>query len=305
MRNSLIASLLPYCSSMDACLCVLCGDLGYNALEPLEEKLGRRFINAGIAEQNMISTAAGMAENGMHPWVYSISPFLYARAFEQIRNDICLQNLPVCLIGSGAGFGYGMAGPSHHAIEDYGVISALQNMTVYIPSFKTDFKFLTPAIIAKKTPAYIRLGRDEAPDGFIPPDYRDYRKLLPGNNTVVLTIGGLSGSVLDWCLQITPENRPELWCGGKLPVIFNDIPEQLLGDISKAKSLLIIEDHVATGGLGQQFLSCIMQHGIVPQKYRHICIKGYFDGAYGSQSFYRSENKIDKESFCQAIQLNN
>ena len=107
MRKSLVDSLLQYCENPE--FCVLCGDLGFNALEPLKERLGDRFINAGIAEQNMISVAAGLAQSGMKPWVYSISPFIYGRSIEQVRNDICLQDLPVYLIGSGAGFGYGIA----------------------------------------------------------------------------------------------------------------------------------------------------------------------------------------------------
>ena len=135
MRKCLVDSLLQYCDNPE--FCVLCGDLGFNALEPLKERLGDRFINAGIAEQNMISVAAGLAQSGMKPWVYSISPFIYGRSFEQVRNDICLQDLPVYLIGSGAGFGYGIAGPSHHSIEDCGTMSCLQNMTVFIPSFKS------------------------------------------------------------------------------------------------------------------------------------------------------------------------
>ena len=81
----------------------LSGDLGFKALEPLQEKLGDYFINAGIAEQNMVSTAAGIARTGLEVFVYSIAPFIYARPFEQIRNDICLHNLPVTLVGNGGG----------------------------------------------------------------------------------------------------------------------------------------------------------------------------------------------------------
>ena len=94
----------------------LTGDLGYNALEPLRERLGDRFINAGVAEQNMVSVGAGLAIEGMNVWIYSIAPFCYARPFEQIRNDICQHRLPVKLVGNGGGYGYGAQGASHHAL---------------------------------------------------------------------------------------------------------------------------------------------------------------------------------------------
>ena len=88
--------------------------------------MGERFINAGVAEQNMVSVAAGLAKAGLRPWVYSIAPFLYARAFEQIRNDVCLHGMPVILVGNGGGYGYGVMGSTHHAIEDYGVLLSLR-----------------------------------------------------------------------------------------------------------------------------------------------------------------------------------
>ena len=83
----------------------LTGDLGFMALEKLRDKLKEKFINAGIAEQNMIGVAAGMASEGLIPWVYSIAPFCYARPFEQIRNDVSFHNLPVKLLGNGGGYG--------------------------------------------------------------------------------------------------------------------------------------------------------------------------------------------------------
>ncbi len=100
----------------------LTGDLGFMALEPLRDRLGDRFINCGVAEQNMVTVAAGLAKEGFDVWVYSIAPFCYARALEQIRNDVCLHGLPVRVLGNGGGYGYGVMGPTHHALEDYGIL---------------------------------------------------------------------------------------------------------------------------------------------------------------------------------------
>ena len=127
MRNALCHSLTA--RAADPAFVFLTGDLGFQALEPLRAAMGARFINAGVAEQNMVSVAAGLARAGLEPWVYSIASFLYARPFEQIRNDICLHDLPVRLVGNGGGYAYGVMGATHHALEDYGVLLGLPHVS--------------------------------------------------------------------------------------------------------------------------------------------------------------------------------
>ncbi|HEX4447771.1 MAG TPA: hypothetical protein VH044_13575, partial [Polyangiaceae bacterium] len=109
------------------------GDLGYGALEELSAKLGKRFLNAGVAEQNMVGVAAGAALTGLRPWVYSIAPFATYRCVEQIRNDVCLHDLPVRIAGNGGGFTYGIMGSTHHALEDLAVLKSLPNMQLFFP----------------------------------------------------------------------------------------------------------------------------------------------------------------------------
>ena len=136
MRKQLCDALVKRSNNPD--MVFLTGDLGFMALEPLQAAMGDRFINAGVAEQNMVTVAAALAKQDMEVWAYSIAPFIYARPFEQIRNDIAFHNLPVNLIGNGGGYGYGVMGPTHHAIDDYGSLLTLPNMSVYIPAFDED-----------------------------------------------------------------------------------------------------------------------------------------------------------------------
>src|SRR4030095_14018824 len=105
----------------------------------------------------MVSVAAGLAKTGLRPWVYSIGPFVYARPFEQIRNDLALPDLPVILIGNGGGYGYGVMGSTHHAIEDYGVLLTLANMHVFIPAFDSDLSVVVDRLMTFSHPAYLRL----------------------------------------------------------------------------------------------------------------------------------------------------
>src|SRR4051794_5962777 len=114
------------------------GDLGYLAFEGLAQAYGERYVNAGVAEQNAVSLAAGLARAGHLPWVYSIAAFAVLRPYEQIRDDVCLHKLPVKLVGNGGGYGYGVMGPTHHALEDVGALRALPNMKLYLPLVAAD-----------------------------------------------------------------------------------------------------------------------------------------------------------------------
>lgn len=145
-------------AEQDENLVFITGDLGYNALENLVTKMGDRFINAGVAEQNMIGVAAGMASQGFHVICYSIAPFVVYRCLEQVRNDVCFHNLPVYIVGNGGGYGYGIMGSSHHSIEDIACLSGLPNMKCYVPAFVEDMNTCMDDMFARRRPAYLRLG---------------------------------------------------------------------------------------------------------------------------------------------------
>src|SRR3954452_6973805 len=151
MRQAFCQSLVAQAGRPD--FVFLTGDLGYRALEPLRDALGDRFINAGVAEQNMVSVAAGLGRGGVRAWVYSIAPFLYARPFEQIRNDVCLHDLPVIFVGNGGGYGYGVMGSTHHALEDYGALLSLPHIRVFIPAFDPDVGTMIDRLMEAPHPA--------------------------------------------------------------------------------------------------------------------------------------------------------
>ena len=125
-------------AAFDSSVIFLTGDLGFMALENLRAVMGARFINAGVSEQNLVSMAAGLSSQGFTVLCYSIAPFAVFRPAEQIRIDVCLHNMNVKIIGNGGGYGYGVMGPTHHAIEDYGIMLTLPNMRVFIPAFDED-----------------------------------------------------------------------------------------------------------------------------------------------------------------------
>lgn len=272
----------------------LTGDLGFRALESLRDSMGERFINAGVAEQNMISVAAGLAKTGFRPWVYSIAPFLYARPFEQIRNDVCMHRLPIVLVGNGGGYGYGVMGATHHALEDYGVLLTLREIAVFIPVFDRDLADLIPGLFAASHPSYLRLGLSEQPSGTKAPRFAPWRKLVSGRNGVVVVVGPLAGTVWGASCELPEDKRPNVWCLSQLPL--GELPDELWSDLRSNSTLVIAEEHVAHGSAGQALSMMLIRANCVPNHIRHLTALGYPSGLYGSQKFHRAESGLNAAS---------
>lgn len=268
----------------------LTGDLGFMALESLRDALGERFVNAGVAEQNMVSTAAGLARSGMRPWVYSIAPFAYARPFEQIRIDVCLHRLPVMLVGNGGGYGYGVQGGTHHAIEDYGVLTGLQHLRAFVPAFDGDLPVMVERMFQLDTPAYLRLGVSEQTADMALPDYAAWRQLLAGDGRVViLGVGPLVGGL--WAAARALPNPPTIWLLSELPT--PEIPQAFLAQAAAAEHLIAVEEHVARGGAGEMLARELLLRGVHPRRFSHRHALGYPGGRAGSQAHHRRECGLD------------
>lgn len=291
MRKELCEALIGRAKNPE--MTFLTGDLGFMALEPLQEVLGNRFINAGIAEQNMISVAAGLAKQDLEVWVYSIAPFLYARPFEQIRNDVAFHNLPVKLIGNGGGYGYGVMGPTHHAIEDYGVLLTLPNMSVYVPVFDEDMFAVIDKATHSTGPLYIRMGKGIYPKGYAPPAYEPWRQLTEGLGPVMIVVGPLAGTYIETFNNMPQEVRPNLWALSELPVKSNPPPDNLLNQIRMSMRLCVAEEHVQNGGVASQLLLYFAENKIQFPEVKHLYARAHHFDTYGSQSFLRKQSGLD------------
>src|SRR3989344_5418667 len=139
------------------------GDLGHDSINEFRKNLPKQYINAGIAEQNIIGIAAGLALSGHRVFVYSIAPFITMRCYEQIKVDICYQNTSVVVIGVGAGYAYSTCGSTHHAIEDIAIMRALPNMQIYSPSNPLEAHLITKYLLGQSHPAYLRIGKGGEP----------------------------------------------------------------------------------------------------------------------------------------------
>jgi len=295
-----------FCDAMtargvDPRLVFLTGDLGFMALEPLQAALGERFINAGVAEQNMISVAAALSRTGLEAWAYSIAPFCTARPFEQIRNDVALHGLPVKIVGNGGGYGYGVMGPTHHALEDYGTLLALNGMQACVPAFDEDVAAAVDWTGGAAGPAYLRLGRGEIPAGYVPPPFAGWRQLAAGNGPVAAVVGPLAGTYLAGVQAMPVERRPNLWVVSLLPVASETLPEAFLAQLAAANALVVAEEHVARGGFASELLLALATRGAVPARFAHLHAGAARTGPYGSQAFLRRQAGLDPDSFLAAL----
>src|SRR5262249_36480657 len=160
MRGAFVRTLVELAAEGRR-IALLTGDLGYMALEPFMERYPDRFVNIGVAEQNMVGIATGLAEAGFVPFVYSIVTFATLRPYEFIRNGPVWHRLPVRIVGVGGGFEYGAQGLSHHGLEDVGVMRVQPGMTVVAPADHQQMASALRATWNVEGPVYYRIGKDD------------------------------------------------------------------------------------------------------------------------------------------------
>ena len=183
MRTTFVNTLKEL-ARQDERVFLLTADMGYSVLETFRDEFPDRFLNTGIAEQNTISIAAGLASRGKIVFVYSIIPFVTMRCFEQVRLDLAYNKSNVKIVGVGAGFTYGSLGSSHHALEDIAIMRSLPNMTVLCPGDPVEARELIKQSYEHTGPVYIRLGKNGEPK-IHPED-----KKIPLGKAIEISAGG-------------------------------------------------------------------------------------------------------------------
>ena len=158
MRNAFAKELVKL-ASFDQRIILLSGDIGNRLFDTFKEKFKKRFYNCGIAEANMMSLASGLAMCNLRPITYTITPFNTTRCLEQIRNDVCYHNVPVIIVGIGAGLSYSRLGGSHHACEDISFLRTIPNMKVICPADALELRALLREALKEMGPVYLRIGK--------------------------------------------------------------------------------------------------------------------------------------------------
>lgn len=230
---------------------VLTGDIGYGNFDDIARDFPDRFHNAGVAEANMMSTAAGLALCGKIPFVFSIATFVTMRCFEQIRVDVCYHRLPVKIVSTGGGIIYGHQGTTHHAIEEMGILRAVPNMTVICPADPRDVANALRATMDLAGPAYIRTSRNKEP--VFPGTDQPFRLgkgtlLRDGRDVAILACGRLVGNALaaaDLLLKAGLSARVV-----NMHTLKPIDRETVLRCAEEAGAVVTVEEHNVIGGLG-------------------------------------------------------
>jgi transketolase len=216
-------------------------DMGINLVERFEEAYPERYANVGIAEQNLIGISAGLANLGYRPFAYTISNFLIHRCLEQIRNDICLHNYPVTLIGTSTGYDNAPLGPTHHILDDWGVLKSFPGIDIYCPSSVAYAASLLDSVLEARRPAYIRVPKG----GSVEPNSDAHLVKLNGNsdNTLLVSYGNLAQS----CLEVQRlDPRISVLVVNRL----RPLDEQVLYEaMIPHKRIVVVEDHFPQSGL--------------------------------------------------------
>ena len=251
MRNAFFAELESL-FAQDARVVFITGDLGYKLFDRMKTLDPKRVINFGAREAGMIGFAAGLAKGGMLPIAYSITPFITLRCLEQIKIDLCYNKHRVVLVGVGGGMAYGANGPTHHGIDDIGVLSCLPGLRIWTPADAMEVRACIRAIPQLVGPAYLRLGRHGEPH------IHDSKAELPNIETPVVVRRGPDGVIIaaGFILHEVLAAAGKLQKKGITPTIvqiptFRPFPESFFADLlGEGSPVMTVEEAVAPGGLG-------------------------------------------------------
>jgi transketolase len=280
------------------------GDLGYSAFEGIASRYGRRFLNAGVAEQNMVGVAAGLALAGMRPWVYSIAPFATYRCLEQIRNDVCLHRLPVRIVGNGGGYTYGIMGATHHALEDLAALRPLPNMQLFFPCSNDHVAAAVTQMSTLTGPAYLRLAISPYTTPLAPlseqpqtltRQYARRRDALAPSVTIVGVGHGVQVALCALASGGLDRENVDVFGVAHFPWDFS-MDVDLLRSVSESGNVITVEEHYADGGIGES-----LRAALPPTRSFRILAASYSpDQRYGSPAFHLQQCDLTPEALVRA-----
>jgi transketolase len=287
MRTAFIEALCELAAQDDR-IWLLTGDLGYSVLERFAARFPERYVNVGVAEQNMTGIAAGLARCGKVAWTYSIANFPTLRCLEQIRNDVCYHEGNVKVVAVGGGYAYGPQGYTHHGLEDLGIMRGLPNMTVVAPGDPVEARLATRAVAAHAGPCYLRLGKASEPvvhDREPPFALGRAIPVRPGRDITLISTGGmlqaavaaaarLAGAGIDARVLSMPTLKP-------LDV------EAVLEAARETGAVVTVEEHSITGGLGSAVAEVLAEAPGPRPRFRRFGVPDRLNFAVGSQEFLR------------------
>lgn len=301
MRTAFIKALLK-CAEVDERIWLVVGDIGFGVVELFARRFPERFVNVGVAEQNMAGLATGIALSGKVVFIYSIGNFPTLRCLEQIRNDICYHRANVKIVAVGGGFAYGSLGMSHHATEDLAIMRVLPNMTVIAPGDPVEAEAATRAVVEWAGPCYLRLGRageSVVHDGPVEFSIGKAITVREGRDLTLIA----TGSMLHEAVRVADRLGKH---GLTVRVLSMHTLKPLDIEAVKAaaretRAIVTLEEHSRLGGLGgavAEVLTECFDHSV---RFKRIGLDPAFASTAGSPEYLRKQFGLATESILAQI----
>lgn len=282
MRNAFIEELVAL-AEQHPHIALVVGDLGYSVIEPFADRFPDRFINAGVAEQNMTGMAAGMASEGYHVFTYSIANFPTFRCAEQIRNDVDYHQLPVTVVSVGGGLAYGALGYSHHAVQDYALMRSMPHMLIAAPGDPMEVRACMRYLVEHPQPSYLQLGKAGEPNFHkaVPEaSPGQWLKVVDGPEpATLLTTGATLGLAIGW------QNHPAYrgFSVHSMPLWSMGCKAAQIANVQPFDTVETLEDHLQDGGFGSWLMESVVGRARVRTRLLTHALSPEVCGTVGSQ----------------------
>lgn len=302
MRDAFMRTLLEI-AERDERTHFVTADLGFGVVDSFTQRFPNRFLNVGVAEQNMTGIAAGMALMGKIVFTYSIGNFPTLRCLEQIRNDVCYHKADVKIVAVGGGFAYGPLGVTHHTTEDLSIMRALPGMVVVAPGDPVEAEHATRAVAAHPGPCYMRLGRAGEKTVHHPDISFQLGKAIQvrdGDDLTLISTGGL--------LQTSLEAAEVLAVKGLQARVISMHTlkpldtEAVLSAARETGAIVTLEEHRLAGGLGGAVAEVLAESGQLRVPFKRLGLPATFSCVAGSQEYLRAQNGLSSESILNTIE---
>ena len=302
MRTAFFRTLLEL-AEQDERINLIVGDLGFGVVESFAERFPKRFLNVGVAEQNMTGIAAGMALCGKMVFTYSIANFPTLRCLEQVRNDVCYHNANVKIVAVGGGLAYGALGMTHHATEDLAVMRAMPEMVVIAPGDPVETELATRAITVRPGPCYLRLGRagEQVVHRSLPSfEMGKAITVRNGNDVTLISTGGVLHIAVEAAQRLAGEgvHARVLSMHTVKPL---DI-EAVLAAARETRAIMTIEEHSMIGGLGSAVAEVLAEFDVRKVPFKRVALPAVSASVVGSQEYLRTQFGISTEGILRSLE---
>jgi transketolase len=291
MRNA-FARALVQAAEADARIVLLTGDHGYSLFDEFRRRCPGQYINAGVAEQNMVGVAAGLAKAGLRPFVYGLSAFIPVRVLEQVKLDVCYENLAVVFIGDGAGVVYSTLGTSHQSTEDLAALRALPQMTILAPADGWEMTACMHLARLASGPVYLRMGKADLGNIHTGPVPLSWGRLCPVQAGAGPLAWVATGSMVQTALAVAMHwPQSAVWSAPSI----KPLDAKMVADVCKKhQAVIVLEEHSIHGGLGAAVAEIACAEA--PSWICRIGIQDRFSQYCGSYGYLMREHRLDADA---------